>query len=206
MKKYIVLIYLSLNISLSAQNFVIGGKFSISIHKNLDRISVIEGLVATNNNAYSIGFFLGLAKLDFNFDDYDWAASYEDTYTKYIVGLTTYIYPLNQTHLDFLRKIYLSFTWAQISDHGPIPGGGYMFWGTCYTYPGSSNENIWIISSGYKIRFKSVNILLGIGYQHREYDLSFDEYGGIDGYFIERYYVHQIEKFFQIDIGLQFVF
>ena len=205
MKKYLLLFLLSSLTSLSAQNFIINGKFSKPYNENYNKAYILEALVATNNNAYSIGAFLGLADLDFNNYGYDWAASYEDTGTKYIYGFITYIYPLNQSNLDFLRPIYLSLTWAQISDHGPFPGGGYMYSGTGYVYPNSRNENLWILSSGYKIHLGKINLLLGIGYQHREYDLEFDEYGGDDGFYIDSYSIPQVENSVQIDVALQFI-
>ncbi len=203
MKKYLFLFLFTLHISLLAQNFMINGKFSKPFNEHYERAYILEAVFATNNNAYSIGVFLGVAKVNFNFEKY-WASSYSEATTKYITGIITYIYPLYLTNLDVLQRIYLSFTWATIADYGVFPGGGYMFPGTGYVFPNSKNEKIWIISSGYKIPFKSVNFLLGLGYQHREYNLEFDEYDNNN--YVNTHIIHQIEKSLQIDIALQYIF
>ncbi len=205
MKKYLFLFFFTLHISLLAQNFMINGKFSKPFNEHYERAYILEAVFATNNNAYSVGVFLGIAKVNFNFDGYHWASSYSEESTKAIVGIITYIYPLYLTNLDVLQRIYLSFTWANIADQGVFQGGGYMFAGSGYAYPNSKNEKIWIISSGYKIPYKSVNFLLGLGYQHREYALTFRKYAG--GTNSPTYHsIHQIEKSLQIDIALQYIF
>ncbi|MBU0473361.1 MAG: hypothetical protein KKF62_04295 [Bacteroidetes bacterium] len=202
MKKYLYLFYFGLFISISAQNFIINVKHTKSFEENFGSTNIIEVLFAPTPEVFNIGVFAGFVTLSFNFDGYKWVASYEDTNTRIISGLIAYIYPLKLIDYEPIQPIYLSLAMANVSKHGILPGGGYMYNPPGYVYPGSKNEKSWIISSGYKIPYKKVNFLLGFGYQFREYDLTFT-YIENDG--SKRYSIHQKEKFFLINIGLQII-
>ncbi len=205
MKKYIFLFFSISFISLSAQNFIVGGKFTNPFNENFKNFYAFETLISTNNNAYSIGAFFGSATIDFNINKYKWVYGVGNATNKNIYGFISYIYPLHKINSEFFNPLFLSFTWAHIDDYpSSAPAMPGMSAESGYNYPNSLNDNIWIISFGYKIDIKFINLLLEIGYQHREYDLKFDEYDNNHNY-IERYNIHQIEKSFQLDIALQYI-
>jgi hypothetical protein len=207
MKKYLYLFWFSLFVSLSAQNFIINGKYTKSFEGRFESSHTLELLFAPIPDVINIGVFFGIASLSFDFDEYKWSDFYEETNTRAIGGFIAYISPLTKIDYEFLQPIYLSLAMAKVSDRGLLSGGGYMFTPPGYAYPSSKNEKNWIISSGYKISFSKDKFLFlfGIGYHYREYDLTFSEYGD-ENYSINHYSIHQIEKFFKFDIGLQFVF
>ncbi len=206
MKKHLILFFLILHISLSAQNFIIGGKFTSPFNENFKNFYAFETLISTNNNAYSIGAFFGSATIDFNINGYEWVHGVDDATKKNIYGFISYIYPLHQINNKIFNPLFLLFTWAHIDDYPSSAPAmpGISAESGCH-YPNSRNDDIWIISLGYKINMKFINLLLGMDYQHREYDLKFDEYDNNHNY-IKRYSVHQIEKSFQINVTLQYVF
>jgi|GEM_PF-4027454 len=204
MKKYFYMFLLSSFLSTSAQNIVINGKFSKPFNENYENAYTLEALLVTSN-IFSVGILLGFAEIHYNIEGYNWFYSTDNYMTKGILGVATYIYPLSQTDLRFIKPIYLSLTWSKISDRSGSGSAGHVFDESGYLFPNSQNENIWTFSSGYKIDLEFVNLLLSIGYQYREYDLEFREYEG--GTIPPIYHsIHQIEKSVQLDVGLQFVF
>jgi len=203
MKKYFYMFLLSLFVSTSAQNIVINGKFSKPFNENYDNAYTLEALLATSN-IFSVGILLGFADLHYNIERYNWFYSTDNDMTKGILGVVTYIYPLSQTNNNFLGPIYISLTWAKISDRSGTGSADHVFDESGYMFPNSQNDNIWTFSSGYNIDAKILNILFSVGYQYRKYDLRFDDYE--EGDYINTHWIHQIEKSVQIDVGLQYVF
>lgn len=174
--KKLLFIYFAFTFSITAQNFVLGGNYFRTFNNNWAQAYTCETLLSFNDNMFAAGLFLGLANImlsDFN----DLAKTSIGERQRGIWGIVTYYNPFIKSENIYINPFFIKLRVAKISEYSPKEwGAGGSDWNSEPGFFNSRTKDDYLINMllGYRVKLGRLDLLLEVGWHHRNYFLTYD--------------------------------